>query len=340
MTEGKNRQWILNARPAGKLTGEEFLWNEVPVPRPADGQVLIRTLWLSVDPAQRLWMARDSYKPAVPLGDVMQSFAVGQVIDSRHPDFKPGDIVRGDFSWQDYVVTDGKGFGGMHKVAPGTPPNLALSLFGVNGLTAYFGMIEIGKIKAGETVVVSSAAGATGSVAGQIARIKGCRVIGTAGGEAKCAWLVDAARFNAAIDYKNEDVGTRLSELCPDGIDVFFDNVGGEVLNEVLARIKLNARVVLCGSISKSDAATPQPGPANYSNLVARRARMEGFTGLDYPARIPEAFEALGRWQRDDSLVHREDVAIGLENAPKALLRLFAGENFGKQLVKVADAAA
>jgi NADPH-dependent curcumin reductase len=210
----------------------------------------------------------------------------------------------------------------------------------VNGLTAYFGMIEIGKIKAGETVVVSSAAGATGSVAGQIAKIKGCRVIGTAGGEAKCAWLVDAARFDAAIDYKNEDVGTRLSELCPDGIDVFFDNVGGEVLNEVLARIKLNARVVLCGSISKSDAATLQPGPANYSNLVARRARMEGFTGLDYPARIPEAFEALGRWQRDDSLVHREDVAIGLENAPKALLRLFAGENFGKQLVKVADAAA
>jgi NADPH-dependent curcumin reductase CurA len=228
----------------------------------------------------------------------------------------------------------------MQKVAPGTPPNLALSLFGVNGLTSYFGMIEIGKIKAGETVVVSGAAGATGSVAGQIAKIKGCRVIGTAGGKDKCAWLVNEAHFDAAIDYKSEDLGARLSELCPSGIDVFFDNVGGEVLNEVLARINVNARIVLCGSISKSDAATPPPGPANYSNLVARRARMEGFTGLDYPTRVPEAFEALSRWQLDGSLVHKEDVAYGLENAPKALLRLFAGENFGKQLVKVADAAA
>lgn len=236
-------------------------------------------------------------------------------------------------------MTDGKGFGGMQKVDPGTPPTLVLSLFGVNGLTSYFGMIEIGKIKAGETVVVSGAAGATGSVAGQIAKIKGCRVIGTAGGKEKCDWLVNEAHFDAAIDYKSEDVGARLSELCPNGIDVFFDNVGGEVLNEVLARINLNARIVLCGSISKADAATPQPGPANYSNLVARRARMEGFTGLDYPARVPEAVEALNRWQQEGSLVHKEDVMHGLENAPKALLRLFAGENFGKQLVKIADAA-
>jgi NADPH-dependent curcumin reductase CurA len=162
MTDSKNRQWILNARPAGKLTGEEFLWKEASIPRPSDGQVLIRTLWLSVDPAQRIWMARDSYKPAVPLGDVMQSFAVGQVVESRHPDFKPGELVRGEFGWQDYVVTDSKGFGGMQKVPPGIPPNLALGLLGLNGLTSYFGMIEIGKIKAGETVVVSGAAGATG----------------------------------------------------------------------------------------------------------------------------------------------------------------------------------
>jgi NADPH-dependent curcumin reductase CurA len=338
MTERKNRRWILNSRPAGKLTGEEFRWNEAPIPEPSDGQMLIRTLWLSVDPAQRIWMARDSYKPAVPLGEVMQSFAVGQVLESRRPDFKQGDIVRGDFSWQDYVVTDGRGFGGVQKVPPGTPPHLALSLFGVNGLTAYFGMIEIGKIKAGETIVVSGAAGATGSVAGQVAKINGCDVIGTAGGRDKCNWLVDEAHFDAAIDYKSEHVGVRLSELCPNGIDVFFDNVG-EVLNEVLARINVNARIVLCGSISKSDTGTPQPGPANYSNLVARRARMEGFTGLDYPARVPEAFEALGRWQRDGSLVHKEDVMAGLENAPRALLRLFSGENFGKQLVKVADAA-
>jgi NADPH-dependent curcumin reductase len=340
MTDTRNRQWILKARPAGKLTGEEFLWKETSVPRLSDGQMLVRTLWLSVDPTQRIWMARDSYKPAVPLGEVMQSFAVGQVIESRHPDFKSGDLVQGDFSWQDYVVTNGKAFGGTRKVAAGIPPNLALSLFGVNGLTSYFGMIEIGKVKAGECVVVSGAAGATGSVAGQIAKIKGCRVIGTAGGKNKCGWLVDEARFDGAIDYKAEDVGARLSELCPNGIDVFFDNVGGEVLNEVLARINLNARIALCGSISKSDTATTQPGPANYSNLVARRARVEGFTGLDYPSRVPEAFEALGRWHRDGSIVQKEDVVYGLENAPKALLRLFSGENFGKQLVKVADAAA
>src|SRR3984893_10835541 len=340
MTESKNRQWILKARPSGKLTGEEFLWNETPIPRLSDGQVLIRTLWLSIDPAQRIWMARDSYKPAVPLGDVMQSFAVGQLLDSRLPDFKRGDLVRGEFGWQDYAVTDGKSFGGMQKVPAGTPPNLALGLFGLNGLTAYVGMAEVGKINAGETVVVSGAAGATGSLAGQIAKLKGCRVIGTAGGKEKCDWLVEEAHFDAAINYKNEDVGTRLSELCPNGIDLFFDNVGGEVLNEVLARINLHARIVLCGSISKSDAATPQPGPANYSNLVARRARMEGFTGLDYPTRVPEAFEALGRWQREGSLVHKEDVMTGLENAPRALLRLFSGKNFGKQLVKVADLAA
>jgi len=338
MTESKNRQWILNARPNGKLTGEEFSWQEAAIPQVSDGQVLIRTLWLSADPAQRIWMARDSYKPAVPIGDVMQSFAVGQVLESRLVGFKPGDLVRGDFGWQDYVVTDGKSFGGMQKLPDGIAPNLALSLFGLNGLTAYFGTIEIGKIKAGETVVVSGAAGATGSIAGQIAKAKGCRVIGTAGGKEKCDWLVKEAHFDAAIDYKSEDIGARLSELCPDGIDVFFDNVGGEVLNEVLARININARVVLCGSISKSDAATP--GPANYSNLVARRARMEGFTGLDYPTRTPEAFEALSRWQQDGSLAHKEDVAFGLENAPKALLRLFSGENFGKQLVKVADAVA
>jgi hypothetical protein len=270
----------------------------------------------------------------------MSSFAVGQVLESRHADFKPGDLVRGDFGWQDYAVTNGKGFGGVHQVPPGVPPNLALSLFGLTGPTAYFGITEIGQVKAGETVVVSGAAGAVGSVAGQIAKIKGCRVIGTAGGKEKCAWLVQEAHFDAAIDYKSEDIGARLSALCPEGIDVFFDNVGGTVLNEVLARINIKARIALCGSISKSDTAEPQPGPANYSNLVARRGRMEGFTVLDYGPRVPEAIEALGRWQREGRLVQKEDVAVGLENAPRTLLRLFSGENFGKQLLKITDAAA
>jgi NADPH-dependent curcumin reductase len=203
-------------------------------------------------------MARDSYKPAVPLGDVMQSFAAGQVLESRHPDFKPGDLVRGEFGWQDYAATDRKSFDGMHKLPPGIPPNLALGLFGLNGLTAYFGITEIGQVKAGETVIVSGAPGTTGSVAGQIAKLKGCRAIGAAGGKEKCDWLVEEAHFDAAIDYKSEDIGARLSALCPDGIDVFFDNVGGAVLNEVLARINLKARIMLCGSISKSDTSEPQ----------------------------------------------------------------------------------
>jgi hypothetical protein len=339
MTESKNCRWILNSRPAGKLTGEEFRWNEAPIPEPSDGQMLIRTLWLSVDPAQRIWMARDSYKPAVPLGEVMQSFAVGQVLESRRPDFEPGDIVRGDFSWQDYVVTDGKGFGGMQKVPPGTPPHLALSLFGVNGLTAYFGMIEIGKIKAGETVVVSGAAGATGSVAGQVAKIKGCHVIGTAGGRDKCDWLVNEAHFDAAINYKNEDVGARLSELCP------TESTCSLTMSAARSSTKFSlgstsTRASCCAARSRN----PTPPGRNPGRRIIPiswpGARMEGFTGLDYPARVPEALEALGRWNADGSLVHKEDIAYGLENAPKALLRLFAGENFGKQLVKVADALA
>jgi NADPH-dependent curcumin reductase CurA len=336
MTKNKNRQWILNVRPAGRLPGKEFRWNETSIPQPSDGQVLVRNLWLSVDPAQRTWMTHDSYKPKVPLGEIMQSFAVGQVLESRHPDLKAGDFVRGDFGWQDYAATDGKTFGGIQKLPPGMPLNLALSLFGLNGLTAYFGITDIGQIKAGETVVVSSAAGATDSIAGQIAKIKGCRVIGTAGSKEKCDWLVKEAHFDAAINYKTEDIGIRLSELCPKGIDVFFDNVGGTVLNEVLARINLKARIVLCGSIPRFDPS--EPGPANYFNLVARRGRMEGFTGVDFGPHFPEAIEALGRWQREGRLVQKEDVAVGLENAPGALMRLFTGENFGKQLLKIADA--
>jgi NADPH-dependent curcumin reductase CurA len=322
------------------LTGNEFRWHEVSIPQPSEGQVLLRNLWLSVDPAQRIWMWRDSYIPKIPIGGVMASFAVGQVLESRHPDFKAGDIVRGSFGWQDYVATDGSVFGGMHKVPPGVPPNLALSLFGINGLTAYFGITEVGQVKTGETVVVSGAAGATGSVAGQIAKIKGCRVIGTAGSKEKCDWLVTEGHFDAAIDYKSDDLRARLSALCHNGIDVFFDNVGGAILNEVLARINLNARIALSGSISIYDASKPEPGPANYPNLVARRGRIVGFSGIDYPSREPEAFEALGRWHREGKLVQKEDVAVGLENAPRAFMRLFTGENFGKQLVKIADAAA
>ncbi len=337
MNESKNRQWILDARPVGNLTGKEFRWHEAPIPNLPDGQVLVRNLWLSFDPTQRGWMSQDSYMPMVPLGEVMRAFSVGQVIESHHPEFKPGDLVQGWFGWQDFAASDSRSLGGMRKLPPGVAPNMALSLFGITGNTAYFGITDVGQVKSGETVVVSGAAGSTGSVAGQIAKIKGCRVIGTAGGKEKCDWLVKVAGFDAAIDYKSEDVGSRLSALCPNGIDVFFDNVGGVVLNEVLARINLKARIVLCGAISRYNETVLPPGPSNYFNLTPKRARMEGFIILDYIPRFPEAIEALSLWQREGKLVQKEDVAVGLENAPRTLMRLFTGENFGKQLLKIAD---
>jgi NADPH-dependent curcumin reductase len=333
-----NRRWILASRPNGMVKEADFRWAEEPIPTPAAGQVLIRNLWLSFDPTQRNWMARDSYVPMIPLGETMRAFAVGQVIESHHPGYKRGDLVRGAFGWQDYFATDGAGIVGMNKVPAGVAPNLVLSLFGITGLTAYFGLLDIGQPKAGETVLVSGAAGATGSIVGQIAKIKGCRAIGTAGGKTKCDWLKNEAGFDGVIDYRSEDLGKRLGELCPDGIDVFFDNVGGAVLDEALARIRLKARIVLCGSISRYNDATPSPGPSNYFNLTSRRARMEGFIILDYAKRFAEATEALAGWLREGRLKQKEDIAVGLENAPKTLARLFTGDNFGKQLLKIADA--
>jgi NADPH-dependent curcumin reductase len=338
MQSNVNRQWLLDSRPEGVLREDNFQWVERPIPSPEEGQVLVRNLWLSFDPTQRGWMSRDSYVPMIPLGDVMRAASVGQVVESRHPEYKRGEFVQGAFGWQDYVATDGGGVIPMRRPPPGVPPNLALSLFGITGPTAYFGVLDVGQVKAGETFVVSGAAGATGSVAGQIAKIKGCRVIGTAGGRAKCDWLKKEAGFDDAIDYRSENIGTRLSALCPKGIDVFFDNVGGPVLDEVLARIRIKARVVLCGAISRYNDAMPAPGPTNYFNLTVQRARMEGFIVLDYAQRFPEAIDALSGWVREGKLKQKEDVALGLENAPKTLLRLFGGQNFGKQLLKIADA--
>lgn len=338
MKDDRNRQWILEARPTGMLTGREFRWNEAPIPKIEDAQMLVRNLWLSFDPTQRSWMSRDTYVPAIALGDVMRAGAVGQVIESRHPDFRPGDLVYGTFGWQDFIATDGRGMTPVRKLPPGVSPNLFLSIFSLNGPTAYFGITDVGQVKAGETVVVSGAAGITGSLAGQIAKIKSARVIGTAGGREKCEWLTREARFDGAIDYKSEDIGPRLSALCPAGIDVFYDNVGGNVLDAVLARINVKARVVLCGGISRYNDSAPALGPSNYLNLIVKRSRMEGFLIFDYLPRLPEAIEALGRWHREGRLVHKEDIALGLENAPSTLMRLFLGQNFGKQLLKIADA--
>ncbi len=335
MSNDVNRQWLLAVRPEGMVGDEHFRWLEGPVPKVnQDGQVLVRTLYLSCDPTQRGWMARDTYMPAVGIGEVMRSFGVGRVVASRHPDHTPGQLVQGLLGWQDYALVDASA-NRLTVLPPGVPIPLAMSVLGLTGLTAYFGLLEVGRPKAGETVVVSGAAGATGSVVGQIARLKGCRTIGIAGGPEKFRWLIEKARFDAAIDYKGEDVEARLAELCPDGIDVYFDNVGGEILDAALARLAFHGRVVVCGAIADYNRSELPPGPSHYLNLLVQRGRMEGFLILDYLDRVQEAVAELAAWVAAGEIAAEVDIQEGLENAPKTLRRLFSGANLGKQLLKV-----
>jgi NADPH-dependent curcumin reductase CurA len=331
----KNRQWLLARRPDGAIKDSDFDFVETDAPTPGEGQVLVRNLMLSCDPTQRGWIARDTYLPAVKIGEVVRSGGAGRIEASNHPDFKVGDLVSGLVGWQDYAVMNPKDR--LNKLPPGAPLELALSALGLTGITAYFGLLDVGRPVAGETVVVSGAAGATGSVVGQIAKIKGCRVVGVAGGAEKCRWLTDEAGFDAAIDYKSENTAARLKALCPKGVDIFFDNVGGDILDAALARLALRGRVVLCGGIANYNATEPPPGPKNYLNLVVQRGRMEGFLVLDYMSRAGEAVGALMGWVREGKIKNKVDVQRGLENAPATLRRLFEGRNEGKQLLRVAD---
>lgn len=336
-----NRQWVLAKRPHGMVGRDNFEYREEPIPEPGEGEVLLRNLYLSFDPTQRGWMEdRESYLPPVQIGEVMRAGSVAQVVESRHADFERGDLVQTTGGWQDFLVSSpGSGVMGLSKLPEGTPPTLALSVLGVTGLTAYWGLLDLGQPRPGQTVLVSGAAGATGSVAGQIARIKGCRVVGIAGGPEKCRWLTEQARFDAAIDYKADDVDARIAELCPDRVDVFFDNVGGSILEAALNHINMHARVVMCGGISAYNATEPVPGPTNLMNLVIMRARMEGFIVIDYLNRSAEAVEDLLGWMAQGKLVHQEDVQEGFDNIPDTLNRLFTGRNLGKQLLKIADPA-
>lgn len=330
-----NRQWKLRTRPQGMVKDSDFSLEDGPMPAVSDGEVLVKTLYLSLDPAMRGWLEdRRSYVPPVQLGETMRAMGIGQVIESRSPDFKVGDLVQGGLGWQEYVSLAGKL---LRVLPPGMPPTLFLGVLGMTGLTAYFGLLDIGKPVAGETVLVSGAAGATGSIAGQIARIQGCRVIGIAGGADKCEWLIKEGRFDAAIDYKSEDVAKRVRELCPKGINVYFDNVGGEILEVALANLAQRARVVLCGGISNYNDPKGTTGPRNYLNLIAARARIEGFLVFDYASRFNDAIRELSGWLQKGELRHEEDIQTGLENAPAALRRLFEGQNRGKQILKIAD---
>ena len=336
-----NRRWILSTRPTGIVSREHFEWIEEPVPDVGDGEFLVRNLWISCDPAQRAWMEIDTYIPKLPLGEVMAAGTAGEVVESKHPDFAAGDLVSGVFGWQDYAIGSGEGFGGglfpPLKLPPGIDLPTALSLFGITGLTAYFGLLDVGEAKEGETVMVSGAAGAVGSIVCQIAKVKGCRVVGVAGGARKCDWLRSELGVDEAIDYKSEAVGARLRELCPDGVNVFFDNVGGEMLDAVLANLAMRARIVLCGAVSGYSGFDERYGLRNYHMLIMRRGTMRGFLVFDFMHRAMDAIGELAGWAAEGRIKNQVDVVEGLENAPDALRRLFTGENLGKQLVKVAD---
>ncbi len=341
MTQIINDQWRLRARPVGLVKESDFELVQEPVPATGDGQVLVRNHYLAFEPAMRGWLNDvKSYIPPVGLGEVMRASAVGEVVESRHPDYSAGQMVSGMLGWQKYALTDGTPgpMGGLTRVPEGVEPQLMLSALGGTGLTAYFGMIGIGEVREGDTVLVTGAAGATGSIAAQIARLKGAaKVVGIAGGPEKCQWLLEKAGLDAAIDYKSEKVSTRLREEFPKGISLFYDNVGGEILDQALLEMAQFGRVVLCGGISSYNEEELPPGPANYMQIVIRRLTVRGFILIDHFARAGEAIGALSGWIQEGKLIHAEDIQEGFENAPKTFLRLFQGQNLGKQLLKITD---
>ncbi len=330
-----NRQIRLAARPSGLPKASDWSLTEEPIPVPGDGEFVVEISHVSLDPAMRGWMnAGASYIDPVEIGDVMRAGAAGRVLSSRHPGFAEGEHVYGNFGVQEYALSDGRG---AIKVDPALAPlPTYLGTLGMTGMTAYFGLLDVGRLQEGETVVVSGAAGAVGSVVGQIAKIKGARVIGIAGGAAKCAWLVDELGFDAAIDYKSQDVRSELRTLAPDRVDVYFDNVGGEILDAVLTRLARGARIVICGAVSQYNATDSVRGPSNYLALLVARASMIGMVVFDYADRYGQAAVELAGWMHEGRLISREDVVEGGVDAfNDTLLKLFAGENVGKLVLHI-----
>jgi NADPH-dependent curcumin reductase CurA len=325
-----NEQYRLAARPVGIPKPSDWSYTEEPAPQPENGQFLVELEYLSLDPAMRSWMnAGRSYVPPVEIGEVMRAQGIARVVESRHPEFQVGDTVSGAFGVQRYAVSDGPGVLPIDTSL--APAPVQLGTLGISGITAYFGLLDIGRPEPGQTVVVSAAGGSVGTVAGQIAKIKGCRTIGIAGGAEKCRLLVDELGFDAAIDYQAGDLRAQLRELAPDGVDVFFDNVGGPILEAVLGRLARGARIVISGAVSQYNATERTPGPANYMNLLVSRASMTGFVVFDYAPRYGEAIKELASWLASGQLKSREHVVEGgIKAFPEALLKLFAGENTGK----------
>jgi len=333
MKDGVNRQILLVEKPTGKLGPQHFKLTEGAIPEPREGEALVRVRYISLDAANRAWMHGATYRAAVEANTVMAGGGVAEVVTSRAPGLAPGDLVFGDTGWQDYAAVPARHLSKLPKVEPMT---YLLSVYGIAGLTAYFGLLDVGKAKAGETVVVSAAAGSVGSIVGQIGRIKGCRVVGIAGGKDKCGWLSAELGFDAAVDYKEDNVFKALKAAAPDGIDVYFDNVGGDILEACLAQMNNHGRIACCGAISQYDGVPSAAGPRGVPGLiVVKRLTMQGFIVMDYMERRNEALRDLQSWVTSGKLKVQEDVIEGLQNTPKALIGLLAGENRGKRMVKV-----
>lgn len=329
-----SRQWLLNGHPRGRGIEEgDFRLVETEIGTPGDSEMLLKTLYLGFDPAQKGWMENIAdYVAPMAIGDVMRGSAISEVVESNHPGLAVGDLVMGSTGWTEWHRSDGAG---LVKIDTALPPTAMLSVLGTTGVTAYCGLFKVGRPVAGDTVLVSGAAGATGSVVGQLAKIAGCRAVGIAGGEDKCRWLVEEAGYDAAIDYKAGDVRAQIRDHCPRGVDVIFDNVGGTILNDMLGEIATGARVVICGGISRYETGSLPAGPQNYFNLVFRRGTMAGFIVIDWASEFPAIRKRLEGFVQDGRLTYREDVQQGFENAPATLKRLFGGQNRGKQLLKL-----
>lgn len=328
-----NRQWLYAKQPQGKIGPDTFQWTETAIPAAREGEALVRTRMLSLDPANRAWMMGKTYRDALEPGQVMSGFAIGEVVDSKTGGLKAGDIVEGDWGWQDYAALPARR---LTKRTTKAPFELLIGPLSVTGLTAYFGLLNVGQPKPGDTVLVSAAAGAVGTMVGQIAKLAGCRVVGTAGGQDKCDWLVRDLGFDAAVDYKAGGVYRALRAVCPNGIDVYFDNTGGPVLEAALSLMNLRGRIVCCGNVSQYDVEKPAPGPMAVPGLVVtKRLRLEGFIVMDFYDQRAEAEAKLARWVEDGKIKAIVDIVDGLDKAPQALIGLFEGRNRGKMAVRV-----
>ena len=331
-----NREVRLKSRPNGIPQAEHFEIVQAPLAKPGDGQIVVRNLFLSVEPAMRGWVnSVGNYSEPVPLGGVMRSFAVGRVVDSRSADFAVGDVVTGMFGWQQYAVIDAAKV--QRKVADlDLPISTALGVLGLNGITAYFALLDLGQPKPGNTVVVSTAAGSVGSCVGQIAKLKGCRTVGIAGGPEKVELCRSEFGYDAAIDYRAGDLDAAIAQACPNGVDVYFDNTSGAISDAVLKHLAVGARVIVCGTASVASWDPPPMGPRVERHLLVKRARMQGFLVFDYAERYPEALRSLTEWVRAGSIRYREDILEGIEQAPDAIAGLYRGENLGKRIIRVA----